>query len=545
MSTQRWTRGNGWIWIALLLTSVAGAGERRLPVREYRQRMEAGWLGQMAGVAWGAPTEFKWKDAIIPADRVPTWSDAMINDAFGQDDLYVEMTFLEVMEKFGIEPPIREAGIAFANSEYRLWCANRAGRNNLRRGIAPPDSGHPAFNPCPNDIDYQIEADFSGLVAPGLSQAAVDLGWLFGRLMNYGDGVYAGQFVGAMYAEAFFQREPRRIVEAALAAIPAGSDYAAMVRDVLAWHAESPRDWQTTWKRCQQKWRLGKERGSNGGIDARINGAYVLVGLLYGESDPANTIMISMRCGQDSDCNPSTAMGVLGVALGLEGLPAGWRTALDRSRTFAHTPYTFDRLLDACERLARQIVVRHGGRIENGPEGDVLVVPDAPPRPSPLLRSWEPDAPTGAVFTPEELDRLRFAAVRNPLRGWTIRDCGPEMDPGFRLEWAGRRGVWVTHPLDSRTGCSLIREVELPPAGGRLVIEVGHHPKGDFELIVRVAGEEVLRTVVGDATATEGWLATSLDLARWAGRRVTIEVVNHPNNWSHEAAYWSRLQIEL
>jgi hypothetical protein len=33
------------------------------------------------------------------------------------------------------------------------------------------------------------------------------------------------------------------------------------------------------------------------------------------------TIEITTRCGQDSDCNPSNAMAVLGVIKGFKGLP--------------------------------------------------------------------------------------------------------------------------------------------------------------------------------------------------------------------------------
>ena len=72
--------------IAVLALSIlaAPAAERlRLPVKEYRDRMKAGWIGQIAGVALGGPTEFKWKDKIIPADAVPKWQPKMINDAFG------------------------------------------------------------------------------------------------------------------------------------------------------------------------------------------------------------------------------------------------------------------------------------------------------------------------------------------------------------------------------------------------------------------------------------------------------------------------------
>jgi hypothetical protein len=47
--------------------------------------------------------------------------------------------------------------------------------------------------------------------------------------------------------------------------------------------------------------------------DATTNAAYILVGLLYGEKDFFQTMEISMRCGLDSDCNPSNAAGILGT----------------------------------------------------------------------------------------------------------------------------------------------------------------------------------------------------------------------------------------
>ncbi len=53
------------------------------------------------------------------------------------------------------------------------------------KGIAPPNSGHPAFSECSDAIDYQIEADFSGLIAPGIPNTAIELGEKFGRLMNW------------------------------------------------------------------------------------------------------------------------------------------------------------------------------------------------------------------------------------------------------------------------------------------------------------------------------------------------------------------------
>jgi hypothetical protein len=388
---------------------------RKISIKEYRDRMKAGWIGQIVGVSWGAPTEFKWRDQIIPADKMPVWKPSMINDAFGQDDLYVEMTFLRTLDEYGLDVSIRQAGIDFANTGYPLWCANAAGRNNLRKGIAPPDSSHPAFNKCPNDIDYQIEADYSGLIAPGIMQAAIDLGEKFGRLMNYGDGMYAGQFMGAMYAAAFFESDPVKIAETALSAIPSQSQYAEMVRDMIKWYRENPDDWEKTWQLCQEKYRKNPEyqKASNGGIDCKINGAYVLMGLFYGKSDPEKTVIISCRCGQDSDCNPSSSAGVLFTTIGFSKLPEQFRTGLDENKKFSHTPYTFPDLINVCEKLARQIVVKYGGKVEKDENGEeYFLIPVTQPKPSKLELSWAPGPIANSKFTPEEMAKIKIKETK-------------------------------------------------------------------------------------------------------------------------------------
>ena len=374
---------------------------RRLSVDQYRDKMKGGWIGQIVGVSWGAPTEFRYRDKIIPPEMVPKWKPEMINHAFGQDDLYVEMTFLRTLEQYGLDCSIRQAGIDFANTKYQLWCANNSGRTNLRSGIAPPDSGHPQFNNCPNDIDYQIESDFSGLISPGMPNSVIAMGDKFGRLMNYSDGVYAGMFMGGMYAEAFFTQDVQQIIAAGLACIPPDCQYAEMVRDVVAWHKENPSDWQSCWEKCLQKYRRDPEyqKCSNGGIDCKINGAYVLIGLLYGNGDMEKTTVIAMRCGQDSDCNPSSAAGVLGTSIGFSKLPPRFNSGLDENRNFSYTAYNFPALLDVCEKLARQIVAAQGGRMETVNGVEYFVIPVTKPQPPALELSWDPAPIANSRFT--------------------------------------------------------------------------------------------------------------------------------------------------
>jgi len=548
-----------WMVPLMLAAVIVPAGAQpqrfvRLPAREYVDRMKAAWIGQMAGVAWGAPTEFRWQDRIIPEDAMPKWEPAMINGAFGQDDLYVEMTFLRTLERYGLECSIRRAGIDFANSAYPLWCANNAGRTNLRNGIAPPDSSHPKFNKCPNDIDYQIEADFSGIISPGLPSRAIKLGEKFGRLMNYGDGMYAGQFIGAMYSAAFFEKDIPSIVEQALEAIPFDCQYAEMVRDVLAWYRANPDDWQATWRLIQRKYRENPEyqKASNGGIDCKINGAYVLLGLLYGKGDPDQTILISCRAGMDSDCNPSSAAGVLFATIGFPKLPERFTRALDGKAVFSHTAYSVPRLVAVCEKLARQVVRAAGGRVVRERGEELFLIPVIEPRPSKLELSWAPGPIANSRFTKAEMKKIRFAGFAEEMQkavsgfapGWKISKCGQDMEPGIHAEWAGKRNVLVTHPLERGVACVLSRSVNLPARKrSELRIIVGHHPSGDFDLIVRADGKQLSRKAVSRDTAPDGWLEVSVDLTPFAGKQVFLELVNEPTGWMCEAAYWARIEI--
>ena len=393
---------------------------RRLAWGEYVDKMKAGWVGQMVGVGWGGPTEFRFKGQIIPEDQMPKWHPQMVNQ-FNQDDIYVEMTFLRTLELYGLDCTIRQAGIDFANSRYRLWHANNAGRNNLRSGIAPPDSGHPKFNPHADDIDYQIEADYSGLISPGLPNVAIKLGEKFGRVMNYGDGLYAGQFVAGMYAEAFFETDLEKIVRAGLKCIPQKSQYAECINDVLKWYEQYPDNWKKTWQLINEKYHLNlgcrrfscsAETDFNFNIDAKINGAYIMMGLLYGKGDPDKTIIISTRCGQDSDCNPSNAGGVLFTTIGFSKLPERFTSALDPNGKFSHTPYNFPMLVEVCRKLARQAVERAGGRVEKDANGqELFVIPIEKPKPSKLEQSWKPRPVANSRFTRVELEKIQIEPV--------------------------------------------------------------------------------------------------------------------------------------
>lgn len=387
--------------------------------------------------------------------------------------------------------------------------------------------------------------------------------------MNYGDGVYGGQFVSGMYSEAFFQKDMEQVVRAGLRCVPEDSQYHECISDVLTWWAANPNDWEKTWGLIEDKYnlappyRLGSCDNRNGfNIDAKINGAYIVMGLLYGNRDLDKTIAISTRCGQDSDCNPASAAGVLCTSIGYSNLPDRFKSGLDEKRKFSHTPYSFPILLHVCEALARQAVLKEGGRVERDDKGrEFFVIPVREPMPSALEQSWEPGPIANSRFTEKELmqiDPIPFdvregedpadipdlnEAIAKIASGWMVKHCGGYMSSGLHKKLRGRENVVVTHPLNLEVGCIVFKRFNVPQGKSELLLTVGHHEEGDWTLVVKANGKELLNTTVGNETTEDGWRDIRIDLSEYAGTEVMLELQNGANDWAWEAGYWAKIDV--
>ena len=355
--------------VVLLLASCgqkaekAASDSRTITLEMLRDKIAGGWAGKMIGVTYGAPTEFRARG--ITYEDTIKWVPADVKGSIWQDDIYVQLTFLMTMDKYGIDAPAKKFQELFAKAGYRLWHANVQGRKNYFDSIFPPQSGHPDFNLHADDIDFQIEADYIGFMCPGMPQTANKIADKIGHIMNYGDGVYGGIFVGALYSEAYFESDIRKLIDKALLSIPAESDYFKIVKDVIILHDNYPANWRAAWNELKAKW--GSDHicaaGETFNIDAKLNGAYIVMGLLYGQSDPEKTMEITTRCGQDSDCNPSNAMALLGVIKGLSGLPKAYREAVQAigDSLFINTSYSFKKAVDQTFKYAKDLAVQNEG----------------------------------------------------------------------------------------------------------------------------------------------------------------------------------------
>jgi len=152
---------------------------------------------------------------------------------------------------------------------------------------------------------------------------------------------------------------------------------------------------------------------------------------------------------------------------------------------------------------------------------------------------------------PVSVDRRR-QPKQNPEWQWTIQ----KVAPGFRVRNVGEGGVVhhkvfrnttavQTHPLNRRTPSSLVRELKIPRGKKtRLSMRVSHHPHGDWQLRVVVAGEVLADRIIGSRSVSDDeWLDVTVDLTRFAGRRIRLIIENRPNDWRNEWAYWNRVSV--
>jgi hypothetical protein len=363
-------------------------------------KIKGGWAGQAIGVCYGLPTEFRYRKELIPDSVQMDLTGEQLKNRFNNDDIYMDAIFLEIIGRLGLDAPVDSFALAFANAGFKLWHANQAARYNILNGIMPPESGHWKYSMHSDDIDYQIEADFAGLTSAGVPQAAVNISDKVGHIMNYGDGYYSGVYVAAMYSLAFISDDIDFVVNEALKLIPEESKYYQAMQDVINLHKKFPDDWTKTWSAIENsEW--GYDLHCTAGvyeafnIDATVNMAYVLIGLLYGEGDFTKSMDISMRCGQDSDCNPSSVGGILGAMMGYDAIPSKWLNAYKdiEDITLNYTRVSLKDCYDICYKYSLENIIKYGGRIE----GNNIIISYTQPKTLPLEVAYPDIYPSGLI----------------------------------------------------------------------------------------------------------------------------------------------------
>lgn len=113
-------------------------------------------------------------------------------------------------------------------------------------------------------------------------------------------------------------------------------------------------------------------------------------------------------------------------------------------------------------------------------------------------------------------------------------------------EVAGQLEALQTHPLEADKPFTLRTALTIPAdRTTTLDMHVTHYEKADWQLVVRANGDMIHEQRI-DETLTipqRGWATVQVDLSRFAGQTILLEVQAASNDWQHEYAFWKRVHV--
>ena len=309
-------------------------------VPSYPVKVYAGFLGMNIGIRLGAPVE--------PA----FWSYERIREVYGDirgyikdyshfaadDDVNGPVFFLRALDDTGAAPTpdsVAQAWLNYAREGVGFYWWGGFGVStehtaylNLKHGIPAPQSGSIRQNGqvLAEQIGGQIFIDTWGLLCPDDPARAARYAVAAASVSHDGEGLHGAAFMAACIAKAFVTSDISQIVTSGLAQIPEGSLYAAVFREVKAYHGAHPEDWRGCRQMLEESWGYDRYPGACHIIP---NAGVCALALAYGAGDFARTVEIATMCSWDTDCNAGNVGTILGVAGGLEGIPAGYRDPLE------------------------------------------------------------------------------------------------------------------------------------------------------------------------------------------------------------------------
>ena len=328
------------------------ASEESQPIRsltadDYYEKIHGAWLGSAVAGDSGMSVEGMHKRDLrpfltdlgqwpltdyirtLPRHRDPDRKQWYTADDWGpvefgpDDDSLYQIANLLLIEEKGPEITSQDIADKWLAS-FSVFEAQNCGRavrvaeQLLKKGVKPPESGQHEKGEY---MGGQMKGEFWGYLLPGNPEAAAKYGRVDAEVAFHTNGVYGEMFMAALTAEAFFESDPLKLLEAGLAVIPSDCDYARCIRDVTEWHKQWPDDWEKAHERIDAAWvPEGDDK------DRRVfpNNAVIALALLYGEGDFEKTISIAVTAGWDTDTNAADVGPVMGIILGPRAISEKW-----------------------------------------------------------------------------------------------------------------------------------------------------------------------------------------------------------------------------
>ena len=500
------------------------APARTIAVRDYKEKVYGAWMGQIVGAIFGWPFEGRVKNVLVlDGYRESPHFKTTFDYAPVDDDYFYEMVALYGFERFGLDMSVEQLGEIWKQNQAGSWGSSLEARLRMAKGIQAPDTGSPRYNKWFHTIGPQFSADIYGMVSPGMINVAGGIARRYAHVNGYAEGADGAVFVAACVSEAFFEKDPVKIVEKAARLIDPRSNYRQAIDQVLEGHRKGV-SFAELAHQTEDRWRAEYPQMNN----AVANGALVAIGVLYGGGDFMKSLNVTTQLADyaDADCNAANVGAILGAMNGVRAIPEPLKAQFhDRIWGEAMGPVKFDKVVDEkiSDLAARIAVIGQRNALAQGARGvkagadEVLRIPVEEPK----TQAYE---------------------------HFDINDYGPLWNPAWKLDGAGRGGagttfldgdVLVTFPRDTRP-CRLETEMTAPQGAHRLLVEVRAESGKPWRLEAYVDDDAAGRELVESAD----WRTVSIDLSKVSGKRVKIRLYQQAVDAERRAAYWKNARIE-
>ncbi len=288
----------------------------RSSIENLESRIYQGWLGQLAGGAFGTCIEGYHTNQI---QKIYGNIDGYIaQPETMNDDVVYEMVLLDVFEEKGRKFTSTDLALEWVRQIPFGWSAEWVALENLRAGLLPPESAS-RRNPYSDWIGAQMRGMVCGMLAPGKPMEAARLGYTDAAISHCANGIYGEIYSAVLVSLAFVKNDPRELVRLALGWLPQGSEYFAVAKECLKVLAVQP-DYRQAWAVLDQRFE------EYNWIHAYPNLAADLLALWYGNGDLTESFKILAFAGMDVDCNAGLVGNILGV---MNQVPEKWSAPLN------------------------------------------------------------------------------------------------------------------------------------------------------------------------------------------------------------------------
>ena len=457
-----------------------------LSMDEYLDRCEAIWTAQMVGHFF-AVSPFEHHQAAV------TWVDDYDDEIYRKirkngnvgyvdDDWYYEMANLRALEQYGPDMTLEELGKRWVENNVGVWGSSGLARKNLIKGIPAAWVGHPKYNRVWFTMGAQNRCDLYGMLLPGLPNTAARISRRLGHINSYAEGTDGGVLMAGMIAMAFYEKDPRVLLQKAVDILDSRAPHRICLEWVLS---KAKAGYSATECGDAVMDRFSPiYPATNGAVQ---NFGMVAIALWFGGGDFMATLNVAVQAADytDADCNAACAAVVLAAMHGTKIIPDylvdafGGRTKGDYIGSVRLTPPVNTTPRDLAEKtveMGRKMMTYWSGctidenAVHIPVETDIATQPLELFDPNHFVTYWNPDW---------QLVRAGYGTPGGGfrgIRGGTFYDAEED--------------VLATYPKNEIRNCYLIRQVKLDE-NPKLALEVGADPGRAWTLEIYVDNSEI------------------------------------------------------